>query len=146
MPGSANVFLPAAGSLCLAFSFHWTLAAPPVPTACRVLQAAACLCGHIHSGVCLLCKHPRRRPGSSRHPAARGGRRAAWWRKHTSPASASIPKGRQTANVLLAIPAANIPPYAVGGALLIVGALMVANVAKIPWDRIGQVRKLQCHS
>jgi hypothetical protein len=37
-------------------------------------------------------------------------------------------------------PAANIPPYAVGGALLIVGALMVANVAKIPWDRIGQVR------
>lgn len=35
--------------------------------------------------------------------------------------------------------AANIPPYAVGGALLIVGALMVANVAKIPWDRIGQV-------
>ncbi len=36
--------------------------------------------------------------------------------------------------------AANIPPYAVGGALLIVGALMVANVAKIPWDRIGQVQ------
>ena len=35
-------------------------------------------------------------------------------------------------------PAANIPPYAVGPALLIVGSLMVANVAKIPWDRIGQ--------
>ena len=34
--------------------------------------------------------------------------------------------------------AANIPPYAVGPALLIVGSLMVANVAKIPWDRIGQ--------
>ena len=40
---------------------------------------------------------------------------------------------------LIVTSAANIPPYAVGGALLIVGALMVANVAKIPWDRIGQV-------
>lgn len=37
--------------------------------------------------------------------------------------------------------AGNIPPYAVGGALVIVGALMVSNVAKIPWDRIGQVRR-----
>ena len=42
--------------------------------------------------------------------------------------------------ILAVMFAANIPPYAVGGALLIVGALMVANVAKIPWDRIGQVQ------
>lgn len=32
----------------------------------------------------------------------------------------------------------SIPPYAVGPALIIVGSLMVANVAKIQWDRIGQ--------
>lgn len=34
--------------------------------------------------------------------------------------------------------AASIPPYAVGPALIIVGSLMVANVAKISWERIGQ--------
>ena len=58
----------------------------------------------------------------------------------------SMPRGQEAhadAGLML-IPAvmfaANIPPYAVGGALLIVGALMVANVAKIPWDRIGQVQ------
>ena len=41
-------------------------------------------------------------------------------------------------SVPLCCATANIPPYAVGPALLIVGSLMVANVAKIPWDRIGQ--------
>ena len=33
--------------------------------------------------------------------------------------------------------AASIPPYAVGPALLVVGSLMMMNVASIPWSRTG---------
>ena len=31
--------------------------------------------------------------------------------------------------------AANIPPYAVGPALIAVGALMMMNIVRIPWDQ-----------
>ena len=33
--------------------------------------------------------------------------------------------------------AASIPPYAVGPALLVVGSLMMMNVASIPWSKTG---------
>ena len=37
-------------------------------------------------------------------------------------------------------PAASIPPYATGPALILVGALMVVNIVKIDWDNV-QVRQ-----
>ncbi|KAL4442024.1 hypothetical protein ABPG77_011285 [Micractinium sp. CCAP 211/92] len=33
---------------------------------------------------------------------------------------------------------ATVPPYATGPALILVGALMIINIVKIPWDRVGE--------
>ncbi|KAL4443804.1 hypothetical protein ABPG75_011541 [Micractinium tetrahymenae] len=33
---------------------------------------------------------------------------------------------------------ATVPPYATGPALILVGALMMINIVKVPWDRVGE--------
>ena len=36
------------------------------------------------------------------------------------------------------VPAASVPPYAVGPALITVGALMMMNAVRIKWDQAGE--------